>query len=158
LYLSLHSEEIKHNMLTQKTKVTKESDISRKWFIVDAEGQVLGRLATQVAGVLMGKGKTLFTRNLDCGDHVVVINAEKVRVTGNKMKQKTYYRHTGFVGGIKSVNLEKQLDEKPEKVISDAVYGMVPKNKLGRKILTKLRVYRGAEHPHAAQQPEKMAV
>jgi large subunit ribosomal protein L13 len=108
-------------MLTQKTKVTKESDISRKWFIIDAEGQVL-------------------------------------RVTGNKMKQKTYYRHTGYVGGIKSVSLEKQLEEKPEKVISDAVYGMVPKNKLGRKILTKLKVYRGAEHPHVAQQPEQMAV
>jgi large subunit ribosomal protein L13 len=145
-------------MLTQKTKVTKASDITRKWYIVDAEGQILGRLATRVAGVLMGKGKPLFTKNLDCGDHVVVINAEKVRVTGNKMKQKTYYRHTGYVGGIKSVTLEKQLQEKPAKVITDAVYGMVPKNKLGRKMLTKLKVYRGAEHPHAAQQPERMPV
>jgi large subunit ribosomal protein L13 len=145
-------------MLTQKTKVTKASDITRKWYIVDAEGQILGRLATRVARVLMGKGKPLFTKNLDCGDHVVVINAEKVRVTGNKMKQKTYYRHTGYVGGIKSVTLEKQLQEKPAKVITDAVYGMVPKNKLGRKMLTKLKVYRGAEHPHAAQQPERMPV
>jgi large subunit ribosomal protein L13 len=145
-------------MLTQKTKVTKASDITRKWYIVDAEGQVLGRLATRVARVLMGKGKPLFTKNLDCGDHVVVINAEKVRVTGNKMKQKIYYRHTGYVGGIKSVTLEKQLQEKPAKVITDAVYGMVPKNKLGRKMLTKLKVYRGAEHPHAAQQPERMPV
>ena len=145
-------------MLTQKTKVTKASDISRKWFVVDAQDQVLGRLATRVAHVLMGKGKTYFARNLDCGDHVVVINAEKVRVTGNKLTQKTYYRHTGYIGGIKSIVLEKQLQEKPEKVISDAVHGMIPKNKLGRKILTKLKVYRGSEHPHAAQQPEEMSV
>jgi len=145
-------------MLTQKTKVTKASDISRKWFVVDAQDQVLGRLATRVAHVLMGKGKTYFTRNLDCGDHVVVINAEKVRVTGNKLTQKTYYRHTGYIGGIKSVGLEKQLQEKPEKVIADAVYGMIPKNKLGRQMLTKLKVYRGSEHPHAAQQPEEMSV
>ena len=145
-------------MLTQKTKVTKASDISRKWFVVDAQDQVLGRLATRVAGVLMGKGKTYFARNLDCGDHVVVINAEKVRVTGNKLTQKTYYRHTGYIGGIKSVGLEKQLQEKPEKVIADAVYCMIPKNKLGRQMLTKLKVYRGSEHPHAAQQPEEMSV
>jgi large subunit ribosomal protein L13 len=145
-------------MLTQKTKVTKASDISRKWFLVDAEDQVLGRLATRVAGVLMGKGKPYFTKNLDCGDHVVVINAEKIRVTGNKLTQKTYYRHTGYIGGIKSTGLEKQLQEKPEKVITDAVYGMIPKNKLGRRMLTKLKVYRGAEHPHAAQQPEEMSL
>jgi large subunit ribosomal protein L13 len=145
-------------MLTQKTKVTKASDISRKWFVVDAQDQVLGRLATRVAHTLMGKGKTYFARNLDCGDHVVVINAEKVRVTGNKLTQKTYYRHTGYIGGIKSVGLEKQLQEKPEKVIADAVYGMIPKNKLGRQMLTKLKVYRGSEHPHAAQQPEEMSV
>ena len=145
-------------MLTQKTKVTKASDIDRKWFVVDAQDQVLGRLATRVAHVLMGKGKTYFARNLDCGDHVVVINAEKVRVTGNKLTQKTYYRHTGYIGGIKSVGLEKQLQEKPEKVIADAVYGMIPKNKLGRQMLTKLKVYRGSEHPHAAQQPEEMSV
>jgi len=145
-------------MLTQKTKATRSRDIERKWFIVDAEGQVLGRLATAVAGVLMGKGKPYFTRNLDCGDHVVVVNAEKVKVTGNKLTQKVYYRHTGYVGGIKSVTLEKQLQEKPEKVIADAVYGMVPKNKLGRQIMTKLKVYRGGEHPHGAQLPQEMTV
>jgi large subunit ribosomal protein L13 len=145
-------------VIVRTTKATKKSDISRKWYVVDAEGQVLGRLATQVASLLMGKGKTYFTRNLDCGDHVVVVNAEKVRVTGNKMKQKIYYRHTGYIGGLKSVTLEKQIQEKPEKVIEDAVYGMIPKNKLGRQMLTKLKVYRGAEHPHTAQQPEAMTL
>lgn len=141
----------------QKTKVTKESDLSRKWYLVDAEGKVLGRLASSVAGVLMGKGKPCFSRHLDCGDHVVVINAEKVRVTGNKMKQKMYYRHTGYIGGIRSESLEKRIQEKPERVIEDAVYGMIPKNRLGRKMLTKLKVYRGSDHPHAAQKPEEMA-
>ncbi len=143
-------------MLTQKTRMPKTAEIQRKWYVIDAEGQVLGRLAAQVAGVLMGKGNPLFARHVDCGDYVVVINAEKVRVTGRKLAQKTYYRHTGYLGGIKSVTLEKQLQEKPEKVIEDAVYGMIPKNRLGRKILTKLKVYRGAEHPHGAQQPEEM--
>jgi len=146
------------DMLTQKTKTPRPADIARKWYVVDAEGQILGRLATRVAGLLMGKGKPIFARHVDCGDHVVVINAGKVKVTGNKGKQKMYYRHTGYLGGIKSVSLEKQLQEKPEKVIQDAVYGMVPKNRLGRQILTKLRVYRGAEHPHAAQQPEETAL
>jgi large subunit ribosomal protein L13 len=141
----------------QKTKVAKESELSRKWYVVDAEGKVLGRLASSLAGVLMGKGKPFFSRHLDCGDHVVVINAEKVRVTGNKMKQKMYYRHTGYPGGIKSESLEKRIQEKPERVIEDAVYGMIPKNRLGRKMLTKLKVYRGPEHPHAAQKPEEMA-
>jgi large subunit ribosomal protein L13 len=145
-------------MMIQKTKVTKESDIIRKWFVLDAEGKILGRLATEVATVLMGKGKTCFSRNVDCGDHVVVVNAEKVKVTGNKLKQKMYYRHTGYVGGIKSESLEKRLKEKPERVIEDAVYGMIPKNRLGKKILSKLKVYRGPDHPHAAQQPEKMAL
>ena len=141
----------------QKTKMTKSGDLSRKWFVVDAEGKVLGRLASQIATVLMGKNKPIFARHLDCGDHVVVINAEKIRVTGNKLEQKVYYHHTGYVGGIKGVTLEKRLEEKPERVIEDAVYGMIPKNKLGRKILSKLKVYSGPEHPHAAQQPEEMA-
>jgi large subunit ribosomal protein L13 len=145
-------------MTLQKTKSTKKSEISRKWYVVDAEDLVLGRLATRVAGVLMGKGKPYFVRNLDCGDHVVVVNAEKVRVTGNKLKQKTYYRHTGYPGGIRSITLEKQLELKPEKVIEDAVYGMIPKSKLGRQMLTKLKVYRGSEHPHTSQQPEKMGL
>ena len=104
-------------MTLQKTKSTKKSEISRKWYVVDAEDLVLGRLATRVAAVLMGKGKPYFARNLDCGDHVVVVNAEKIRVTGNKLKQKTYYRHTGYPGGIRSITLEKQLEKKPEMVI-----------------------------------------
>ena len=145
-------------MTLQKTKTTSEKDIKRRWYIVDAEGLVLGRLATQVASVLMGKGKPYFVKNLDCGDHVVVVNAEKVRVTGNKLTQKIYYRHTGYVGGIKSVSLEKQLAEKPERVIEDAVYGMIPKNRIGRQMLSKLKVYRGSDHPHAAQKPEAMAL
>ena len=145
-------------MTLQRTKSTKVSEISRKWYVVDAEDLILGRLATRVAGILMGKGKPYFVRNLDCGDHVVVVNAEKIRVTGNKLKQKTYYRHTGYPGGIRSITLEKQLDVKPERVIEDAVYGMIPKNKLGRQMLTKLKVYRGSDHPHASQQPEKMGL
>lgn len=143
-------------MLTQKTKATKSKEIERAWFVIDAEGQVLGRLATRVAALLMGKGKTYFTRHLDCGDHVIVVNAEKIKVTGNKLTDKVYYRHTGYVGGIKSITLEKQLQEKPERVIRDAVYGMVPKGKLGRQIMTKLKVYRGGEHPHEAQLPQEM--
>ncbi len=141
----------------QKTKMTKSGDLSRKWFVVDAEGKILGRLASQVATVLMGKNKPFFARHLDCGDHVVVINAEKIRVTGKKLEQKVYYRHTGYVGGIKGETLEKRLAEKPERVIEDAVYGMIPKSKLGRKILSKLKVYSGPDHPHAAQKPEEMA-
>ena len=143
-------------MTLQRTKSTKQSEISRKWYIVDAEDLILGRLATRVAGILMGKGKPYFVRNLDCGDHVVVVNAEKIRVTGNKLKQKTYHRHTGYPGGIRSITLEKQLEKKPEKVIEDAVYGMIPKSKLGRQMFTKLKAYAGPDHPHAAQKPEPL--
>ena len=145
-------------MLTQKTKATKSSEIERKWYVIDAEGQVLGRLATKVAGLLMGKGKPYFAKNLDCGDHVIVVNAEKIKATGRKLTDKVYYRHTGYIGGIKSITLEKQLQEKPERVISDAVYGMVPKNKLGRQMMTKLKVYRGSDHPHGAQLPQEMTL
>ena len=142
----------------QKTRMTKSSELDRKWFVVDAEGKILGRLASRVASVLMGKGKPCFARHVDCGDHVVVVNAEKIRVTGKKLKQKVYYRHTGYIGGIKSETLEKRLQVKPEKVIEDAVYGMIPKNRLGRKMLSKLKVYSGPEHPHAAQKPEEMVL
>ena len=145
-------------MSVQRTKTTKETDINRKWYLVDAEDKVLGRMATKVAELLMGKGKPIFSRYMDCGDHVIIVNADKIRVTGNKLKQKTYYRHTGYPGGIKSVTLEKQLEVKPEKVIEDAVHGMIPKNKLGRQILTKLKVYSGPDHPHAAQVPESKAL
>lgn len=144
--------------LKQKTSATKASDISRKWYLVDAEGKVLGRLATRVAWILMGKGKPQYTPNLDCGDHVVVINAEKVRVTGNKLTQKIYRHHTGYIGGLKSVSLAKQIATKPERVIYDAVHGMIPKSRLGRQMFTKLKVYRGSEHPHQAQRPEAIAL
>lgn len=140
-------------MIAYKSKMAKKEAVVRKWFLVDAEGKVLGRLATRVAGILTGKGKTDYTPHVDCGDHVVVINADKVKVTGRKLQQKVYRRHTGYMGGLKSVTLEKQLAQKPERVIEDAVQGMIPKGRLGRKMVAKLKVYKGAEHPHTAQKP-----
>ncbi len=134
-----------------KTYSTKASDIERKWHLIDATDQVLGRLATQVANLLMGKHKPIFTRHLDTGDYVVIINAEKVRVTGNKTKQKLYYRHSGYPGGLKTVNLEKMMETHPERVIEHAVKGMIPHNRLGAKIIKKLRVYVGDKHPHKSQ-------
>jgi large subunit ribosomal protein L13 len=134
-----------------KTYSTKESDIERKWHLIDATDQVLGRLATRVANLLMGKHKPIFTRHLDTGDYVVVINAEKVRVTGNKTRQKLYYRHSGYPGGLKAVNLEKMMETHPTRVIEHAVKGMIPHNRLGAKIIKKLRVYVGDKHPHKAQ-------
>jgi large subunit ribosomal protein L13 len=140
------------------TSVPKESDIQRKWFVVDAEGQVLGRLATRVATVLRGKHKPIFTPHLDVGDHVVVINAEKVQLTGRKLKDKQYRWHTGYIGGLKEVNAETMLRTHPDRVIEWAVEGMLPKNRLGRAMAKKLKVYRGAEHPHGAQQPQPLEV
>ena len=134
-----------------KTYSTKQSEIKREWHLIDATDQVLGKLATQVAQLLMGKHKPIFSRHLDTGDNVVVINAAKVKVTGNKMKQKTYYRHTGYPGGIRSTNLETMMEKYPERVIEYAVKGMIPHNKLGAQIMKKLRVYAGAEHPHQSQ-------
>ena len=134
-----------------KTYSTKASDIKREWHVVDASGKVLGRLATQVASLLMGKHKSIFSPNLDTGDFVVVINADKVRVTGNKAKQKVYYRHSGYPGGLKSINLEKMMQTNPTRVIEHAVKGMLPHNRLGAKMLKKLRVYAGDTHPHPAQ-------
>lgn len=145
-------------MIIQKTKLAKKETMERKWFVVDAEGKVLGRLATRVARLIMGRGKTDWTPHCDCGDHVVVVNAEKVRVTGRKLEQKMYRRHTGYPGGMKEIALGKQLIQKPERVIEDAVKGMCPKGILGRQMVTKLKVYRGPEHPHAAQKPESLAV
>lgn len=141
-------------MIAYKSKMAKKKAIVRKWFIVDAEGKVLGRLASRVAWILTGKGKPEYTPHIDCGDHVVVINAAKVRVTGRKLQQKVYRRHTGYPGGLKSISLEKQLARKPEQVLEEAVQGMIPKGCLGRKMATKLKVYKGAEHPHAAQKPQ----
>jgi len=134
-----------------KTYSTKASDIKREWHVIDASDKVLGRLVTQVARLLMGKHKPIFSPNLDTGDFVVVINAEKVRVTGNKAKQKVYYRHSGYIGGLKSISLEKMMQTNPTRVIEHAVKGMLPHNRLGAKMFKKLRVYAGGTHPHPAQ-------
>ena len=142
-----------------KTYSAKPGDIDRKWFVIDAEGVVLGRLASIIATRLRGKHKPMFTPHMDCGDHIVVINAEKVHLTGNKLADKTYYRHTGYPGGIKSVTAGKVLGGKhPERVVEKAVQRMIPKGPLGRQVLTKLKVYVGADHPHEAQQPEVLDV
>jgi len=134
-----------------KTYSTKASDIERQWHVIDASGKVLGRLATQVVRLLMGKHKPIFTRNLDTGDFVVVINADKVRVTGDKARQKIYYRHSGYPGGLKSISLEKMMQTKPTRVIEHAVKGMLPHTRLGATMMKKLRVYVGETHPHQTQ-------
>ena len=134
-----------------KTYSAKPSDIVREWHVVDASDQILGKVAAQVAGMLMGKHKPMFTRHMDTGDYVVVINAEKVRVTGNKPKQKMYYRHSGYPGGLKSVSLERLTQTYPTRVIEHAVKGMLPRNRLGASMLRKLRVYAGDAHPHLGQ-------
>ena len=141
-----------------KTFSTKPTDIERAWWIVDAEGQPLGRLATRVAEVLRGKNKPTFTPNLDAGDFVVVINAEKVDITGNKRFDKLYRRHSGRPGGMKTETFDELQNRIPERIIEKAVKGMLPKNALGRQLFTKLKVYAGPEHPHQAQQPEAMAI
>ena len=141
-------------MIAQKSKMAKKETLERKWYVVDADGKVLGRLATRVARILTGKNKPEWTPHVDCGDHVVVINAAKVKVTGRKLEQKVYRRHTGYPGGLKEVTLGKLLAERPERVIEEAVHGMVPKGRLGRRMVTKLKVYPGADHPHAAQKPQ----
>jgi large subunit ribosomal protein L13 len=135
------------------TVMPKESEIERKWFVVDANGQVLGRLATRVASLLRGKHKPTFTPHLDVGDHVVVVNAEKIHLTGRKLQAKQYRWHTGYIGGLREVSAETMLRTHPERVIEWAVQGMLPKNRLGRAMAKKLKVYRGSEHPHQAQQP-----
>jgi large subunit ribosomal protein L13 len=140
------------------TLMPKESDIQRKWYVVDAKGQVLGRLATRVATILRGKHKPTFSPHLDVGDHVVVINAEKIQFTGRKLKEKLYQWHTGYIGGLKEVTAETMLRTHPDRVIEWAVEGMLPKNRLGRAMAKKLKVYRGAEHPHDAQQPQPLEV
>jgi large subunit ribosomal protein L13 len=139
-----------------KTYVANPSDRERNWLVVDAEGQTLGRLATRIADALRGKRKPEYTPHVDTGDFVVVINAEKIRVTGKKMEQKRYWRHSGYPGGIKSRTLAEMLDRRPEEVIRKAVKGMLPRNRLARKQLTKLKVYAGPDHPHAAQKPQPM--
>lgn len=142
----------------QKTYYPKPDEIQRDWYLVDANGQNLGRLATQIAEVLIGKHKPDYTPGVDTGDFVVVINAERVTVTGNKLDEKFYYRHSNYPGGLKSITLRDQLQKHPERVIRLAVWGMIPKNRYGRKLIKKLKVYAGPEHPHDAQQPKKLSV
>ena len=136
------------------TTITKPTDVQKKWYVVDAEGQTLGRLASEIAKVLRGKNKPIFQPHMDAGDFVIVINASKVHLTGNKINQKEYFRHSGWIGGDKTVPLRTMLDKKPELVIKHAVKGMLPKNSLGRSTFRKLFVYKGSEHPHEAQKPE----
>ena len=141
-----------------KTFSAKADEIKREWFVIDAENVILGRMATEIAKRLRGKHKPEYTPHVDTGDYIVVINAAKLAVTGNKLKNKMYYKHTGYIGNLKSISLEKQLQKKPEVVIETAVKGMLPKNSLGRTMYRKLKVYAGAEHPHEAQQPKEISL
>lgn len=139
-----------------KTFSAKPADVRRDWFVVDATDKTLGRLASELAARLRGKHKPIFTPHVDTGDHIVVINAARIRVTGNKLEDKMYYRHTGYIGNLKSTNLAKLMETAPEQALTIAVKGMLPKNRLGRAMLGKLRVFAGAEHAHAAQQPQPL--
>ncbi len=141
-----------------KTFSAKPAEVRRDWFVVDATGKTLGRLSTEIAHRLRGKHKPEYTPHVDTGDYIVVVNAEKIRVTGNKLKDKMYHRHTGYIGNLKSTNLETLLEEHPERALQYAVKGMLPRGALGRKMLTKLRVFAGPEHDHAAQQPIPLEV
>ncbi len=141
-----------------KTQTAKKEEATRDWYLVDVENKVLGRVATQIANVLRGKTKPTFTPSVDTGDFVIVVNAAKITLTGSKLDGKVYYSHSGFPGGIKSITAGKLIDKKPEEVIRKAVKGMLPKNKLARHMLNKLKVYAGAEHPHKAQQPKVLDV
>jgi large subunit ribosomal protein L13 len=136
-----------------KTVSTRPQDVRRAWLLIDAEGQTLGRMASEIAAILRGKWKPSYTPHVDCGDHVVVVNAERVRLTGRKSEQKTYFRHSLYPGGEKIIPFQRMLERKPEEIIRLAVRGMLPKTKLGRQMITKLQVYKGPEHPHAAQKP-----
>ena len=140
----------------KRTYVTKPEDIQRDWYVVDARGQTLGRLASEIARIVRGKHKPIYSPSVDVGDYVIVINAEKVLVTGRKLDQKMYHRHSGYPGGLKQVSLRRMLEEHPTRVVEHAVRGMLPKNRLGRKMAKKLKVYAGPEHPHEAQQPEPL--
>jgi large subunit ribosomal protein L13 len=139
-----------------KTYTAKKDEVVRRWYVVDADGKILGRLATQIADTLRGKNKPQYTPHVDTGDFVVVVNAEKIAVTGNKLDQKRYYRHSGYPGGLRSRTLREQLDRRPTEVLRAAVKGMLPKNKLARQQINKLKIYAGPEHPHTAQAPEPL--
>ena len=141
-----------------KTFTAKPESVTRDWFVVDAAGKTLGRLSTEIASRLRGKHKPEYTPHVDTGDYIIVVNADKVAVTGNKAKNKKYYSHSGFPGGIKEINFEKLLDKKPEMVLETAIKGMLPKGPLGRAMFRKLKVYAGAEHQHAAQQPQVLDI
>jgi len=143
-------------MTVQRTFVTKPDDIERQWFVVDAAGQSLGRLATRIASILRGKHKPIFTPSMDTGDFVIVVNAAHVTVTGNKLTEKFYYRYSGYPGGLTAISLRDQLAKHPDRVIEHAVWGMLPHNRLGRAMLKKLKVYGGPEHPHQAQTPVEL--
>jgi large subunit ribosomal protein L13 len=140
------------------TESAKPADVRREWYVVDAEGKTLGRLASELARRLRGKHKAQYTPHVDTGDFIIVVNAEKIRVTGNKLQDKMYHHHTGYIGNMKSVNLQQLLDKKPERAITYAVKGMLPRNPLGRAMLKKLRVYAGPEHRHQAQQPQPLEI
>lgn len=141
-------------MSLAKTYVAKPHEVERKWYVIDADGKVLGRLASQVASILQGKHKPTYTPHVDTGDHVIVVNADKVVLTGKKLEQKLVYRHTGYPGGFKITKYRELMEKNPEKAVRKAIEGMLPKNKLGRAMAQKLRVYAGPDHPHEAQQPE----
>lgn len=141
-----------------RTLFAKKDEVVRKWYLVDASDAVLGRLAVKVAGYLTGKNKPVYTPNIDTGDFIVVINAEKVRLTGRKLDSKVYYSHSGFPGGLKSETARERIRRSPEKMVTSAVWGMIPKGRLGRAMIKKLKVYRGPEHPHEAQKPEALSI
>ena len=141
----------------QKTYIPKAGEITHDWVLVDANDQNLGRLASEVARIILGKNKPNFTPGVDTGDFVVIINAERIRVTGNKLEDKIYYHHSGYPGGLKSISLRQQLEKHPERVLRAAVWGMLPHNKLGRQLIKKLKIYAGPNHPHAAQNPKPLA-
>ena len=141
-----------------RTFTAKTAEIKRQWYVVDAQGQTLGRLASKIAPILKGKHKPTYTPHLDCGDFVIVVNIDKVRVTGRKLDQKIYYRHSEYPGGLKSINLRDQLAQHPDRVLMAAVKGMLPKNRLGRQMIKKLKLYTGEAHPHQAQQPKSLSL
>jgi large subunit ribosomal protein L13 len=141
-----------------KTFNVKKEEIKRKWFLINAEGKILGRLSTEIAKILRGKNKPIFTPHVDCGDYVIVINVDKIKVTGDKMNKKKYYRHSGYIGNLKVKNLEEMMKKSPELVLRSSVKGMIPHNILGRKVIKKLKIYAGENHPHGAQNPEKIEI
>lgn len=141
-----------------ETYIPKLDEINQKWLIVDADGQILGRFASEVASILRGKNKPIFTPHMDVGDYVIIINAGRIRVTGKKAKTKKYYRHTGYPGGLRSDNYSDLIKSNPAKILEKAIWGMLPHNKLGKKIYKKLKIYAGSEHPHEAQKPEKIEI